>query len=490
MNIGKIYENYGSYLVEQGTISDDLDARLVQYLEVDEIRKAVTDLVNSTKDGDSDNTEMTKKDNKFIQEGDILQIEVDKTDKDDPKVTASIKNIEKTSSNIDFNTASYFVHKAISGIGTDEELVAAVGTAISKLSYEDGLDGSEYFDKLADAYTSKYGETLTDALEGDFSGNAEVVALSIYRREIEESVMRGIDIENIIADIGLSIGTLGAGHIFKGAKTIGTASKNIAKATAKGAKPLTKGIKGMVSRLPGFKSLNKAKKLSAIKSNVKVGDTVSSVTKKGVNAGKSQKYVIKEINDKGIVGNLVDKSGKVNPLPIRKNFGEFVSEVNPKLANKILTSAGVEPNLALAGLAGKKLAEVNGTSNTENFAEIMGWYSTVTADPEAFMDTIRGEEMSSLAQRMHDLSDGVTTMGDELSMALIVTSLSPGNIKKLNDEYAKLSTDDNTMLDDLQYESSYFGSIDSDVTDLISIYVKGFLGNEPQVNNIYNKIKK
>lgn len=487
MDIRKIYENYGSYLVEQEVISKDLNDRLVQYLEVDDIISAVVKATNDTPEGEKNTVKLDRNDYKFIQKGDSLSLEIDKTNSDDYKVVATVTNLDKTSSNINFNSASYFIHKAIDGVGTDETLVAAVATALTKISYEDGIDGKEYFDQLDDEYTGRYGESLTDAIEGDFSGNAEVLALNMFKREIEDSALRGIDIENILVDIGLSIGTFGAGGVIgKVAKTTGTASRGMARVAARGAKPITKGIKGMISRLPGFSKLSKAKKLSAIKSNVKVGEQIIHTTKRGKNAGTANKYTVKALTEDGIVLT----GGPMGKGSFTVKLTEFVEGSTPKLANKILNSSKVESNLALAGLAGKKLAEVKSPNAAENFAEIMGWYSTVTADPESFINTIRGEEMSSLAQRMHDLADGVTTMGDELSMALIVTSLRPDDVKKLNDEYAKLSTDGNTMLDDLQYESSYFGSIDSDVTDLITVYVKGILGNEPQVNSIYSKIKK
>ena len=74
MDIKKLYESYGTYVVEQkGVISKDVSARLLQYLEVDEIRQMVTDAVNDTEDGKKQNGEITNQDAKFINGDDILK---------------------------------------------------------------------------------------------------------------------------------------------------------------------------------------------------------------------------------------------------------------------------------------------------------------------------------------------------------------------------------------------------------------------------------
>ena len=39
-------------------------------------------------------------------------------------------------------------------------------------------------------------------------------------------------------------------------------------------------------------------------------------------------------------------------------------------------------------------------------------------------------------------------------------------------------------------ESSYFGMIDSDLTTLISTYVKGILNQDAAVNSMYSKLKE
>lgn len=480
MDINKIYNNYGTYIVEQGVIAKDINSRLLQYLEDDDIRQKITDLTNELKDGNTSSGTLTNQQFKFIDKKDTLAYEIDKKNPDDHKVTVYIKNIEQTSTKIDFNAAAYLVHQAVDGMGTDEETIAAVGTALSKISYEDGQDSSKYFDMLDEKYTGAYGESLTDAIEGDLSGNAEVIALSIYRRKIEDSVLRGIDIENVIADLGLTISTFGGwGAVAKAARLGGTAGK-----VSKALKPVTTGIKGMISRLPGFSKLSSAAKLGKVSNSYKVGQTVTYTSGKGNTAN----CVIKSIGSDGVT--MTGKfGGSKNPITFTKNFDDFVKGLPPKEANKVLS--GINNNKALLTLTGKKLAEAGAdNANTTNFAEIMGWYSTVTANPEKFTETIQGEEMSSLARRMHDLSNGVTTMGDELSMALIVTSLRPDAVKKLNAEYAKLSTNGKTMLQDLESETAYFGVIDTDATTLIRIYVKGMLGGDPKVNSTYSKLKK
>lgn len=486
MNINRLYENYGTYIVEQGVISKQIDSRLIQYLEEDDIRQKLTDLTNKLEDGKDLKGVFTNSNFKIINKTDTLAYEISKKDTSNHKITVYIKNIEQTSSKIDYSTGAYMLHSAISGPGTDELAVAAIGTALSKISFEDGQDSSEYFDILDKEYLSKYNESLIDAIEGDFSGNAEVVALSIFRRKIADSKLRGIDIENILIDIGLTISTFNPGTAV--ALKAGRIATNVGRSASKVVRPITSGIKGMISRLPGFSKLTPAVKASAISKNVKVGDTITHITRTGKNAGKPAQYTVKEVTKDGVVltGGSVGKGSFSVP------FDDFVKGSSPKLANSILNSVnGLTNNKALLTLTGKKLSEMGESdSNSANFFEVMGWYSTVSANPESFIAAVGGEEMSSLAQRMHDLSDGITTMGDELSMALIVTSLRPDMVKKLNDEYQKISTDGKTMLQDLEYETAYFGAFDSDVTELITTYVKGMLGSDASVTSMYSKLKK
>jgi len=480
MDIKKLYESYGTYVVEQkGVISKDVSARLLQYLDVDEIRQIVTDATNDTEDGEKQNGEITKQEAKFINGDDILKFEIDKTDMSDVKVTAFVYNPEKTSVKIDFETAAFFLHDAIDGVGTDEKLVAQVGTAMALLSSEDGADTGEYFNKLDQQYISAYGESITDAITGDFDGNGEALALNIFRRKIEKSIMRGTNMTTILTDIGLTVASVGVGSAaFKSARTTVMASRAISKI-----KPLGTGIKAMISGLPGFSKLTKASKAAAIGKNVKVGQTVAHTTRTGKNAGDVGKYTVKAVTSEGVTLT----GGKVGSGEFFVTSANFVKGSPPKLANKILTSAKVPRNAALATLAAKKVNDVGAGAT---FTEIMGWYDTITADPESFIQSIEGQGLKGLAMKMKNLADGITSRGDELAMALIVTSLKPLAVKKLNDEYQKISKDGSSMLKDLEYESSYFGMIDSDLTDLISIYVKGVLKQDAEVTNMYNKLKK
>jgi hypothetical protein len=417
MDIKKLYESYGTYVVEQkGVISKDVSARLLQYLEVDEIRQMVTDLVNDTEDGEKQNGEITKQDAKFINGDDVLKFEIDKTDMSDIKVTSFVYNPEASSVRIDFETAAFFLHDAIDGVGTDEDLVAQVGTAMALLSDEDGADTGEYFNKLDQQYISTYGESITDAINGDFKGNAEALALNIFRRNIEESTARGTDLAMILIDTGMMIGSFGGySAAARGMRLSASAGKAVTKF-----KSLGTGIKAMVSGLPGFSKLTKAAKAAAIGKNVKVGQTVShSITKAGVNAGKSIKCEIMYIKN-GKVGlkpleKVAGKNGKlVLPPTFSKNLTSFVKGSPPKLANKILTAAKVPRNAALAALAAKKLSDI-GPGAT--FTEMMGWYSSLTTDPETFIQSIEGQGLKSLAMKMHNLADGITRTGDELAIA-------------------------------------------------------------------------
>ena len=101
----------------------------------------------------------------------------------------------------------------------------------------------------------------------------------------------------------------------------------------------------------------------------------------------------------------------------------------PGNAKKIAAAASVGTRLDTAG-------------SSTNFAEIMGWYDTLTADPESYVEDVKTEGSDKLAETLLMLKDGSgifgnTTDQEELQIALILTSINSETARKVETEYQR-----------------------------------------------------
>ena len=104
--------------------------------------------------------------------------------------------------------------------GTDEDKLGALAGAIYRIGYERNADIPELFKALGTAYEKTYGESLMDAVEGDFSGSSEVLARSVYGATVtdgEISAAMGVDfLESLVVDVAIGLCTFGIGAAAKG----------------------------------------------------------------------------------------------------------------------------------------------------------------------------------------------------------------------------------------------------------------------------------
>ena len=474
----EIYKN--RKLNEQtAVVSKDYDERLKGYLDNEDFLEVLSDAFKGLDNGEVTTLkDLAIEGKKYgILPGDVIHVEVNKEDENNPKFTMYVIDDAYVFDGVNMTTAASLFNQStkeggvigtvgnylgsLVGLGdpgddgTDEEKLIGVAGALGAIAAEKRLDPKAYFDALA----NKVGG-ITGKLETEFSGRAEATALNLFRRDISASWARGTNLASILGDIALTVGTLGIGTIGSAALKGGAAATRIASKATKAAnatkvgskivkvgdKVLT-GVKGVVSRIPGWKKLAGSTKITHLGQHVKVGQTIMHTSVKGV---KGPAKILKTSPTKGVFMKSTEGPGKNLPGFWTKT-DDFLLQIDPGLANKILNTAGVGSTAAAVALAGKKAGDLgdatgDSVSNTGFFgsaAEVMGWYDSTTADPSSFIAGVMDSDSESLAQMLVDLKNGTgfwgnTTDNEELQIALIITSLSPKGAKEVDEEYRQI----------------------------------------------------
>ena len=488
------YKNYGTYLAEQvGVISDELDPRLKGYLENDDFLEMIMPEFENTPDGETKEIQITDKQQFGIIEDDKVFLKVNKSDPKNPMFNMWIMNDEYIYGDIDFDLLATIIHNAADqgsvigyvgnfigslfgagdagDAGTDEDTIVAAAAALHQLAHEKSVDAMLYFDRLDDVYSSKYGESLKDMLETEFSGRAEVSALQAYRREITPSVLRGMNPLMILGDIALTVVTLGGSSAFM-AGVRGTAgaaqAANIAGKTtkagaalARGSMAIGKGV-GYMAKVTRFgkllAKLPMAERLAALsKGGITVGKEfvwVGTTGKKTTGIAKIVKYT--EGADHAFVkfartGQKFKATGPGTKTSIAKIF----QNLNKPTQKAVATAGNLAPAAVIAAMHSEGGTEAApDASMGGKAAEVMGWYDTQTADPRAYIQAQKGAAATGLAEIIFDLKKGGglfgnTTNQEELLMALTVLSLDGEGAKEVQAAYKRLDgTNVYAVLDD------------------------------------------
>jgi hypothetical protein len=468
-------------LNERGAVvSDDLRVRLKDYLDNEDFLEELSVKLAGLEDGETTDSSVLQIDTKewgFIGD-DVLHIKADMSDPNSPKYEMYLTNAEFTFGDVDISLAAKILHQStkdpvVGGVigkvgnyigsifgqgdpgddGTDEEKLIGVAAALASIAKDKHLDPKIYFDALDKEYKGKYGESLEDILETEFSGRAEAIALNVFRRTISSSTSRGVNLGSILLDIGLTIATFGGSTAAQAsvkatsaATRLATKSKAIMNATrlGRGVVSFTKGVGGVISRLPGFSKLAKSVQATHLGKEIKVGMEVSYKDGKTMSAHK-----VLGISEAGV--QLQHLKGTKAIFTTASS--DFLLSVSPGLANKVLTAAKITPTKAGMLLATKKAAEVGNNLGAETsaagatgwgtFTEVMGWYDTLAADPQAYIDSVKLQGEAELAEAIYDLKEGTgfwgnTTNQEELAMALIITSMTSEAAVRVKEEYTKL----------------------------------------------------
>ena len=479
------YRNYGTYLVEQAAVvSDELDPRLKGYLENDSFLEHIMPELDSTPDGETKEIVIVNKNEFGILDEDKIYLKVDKSNPKSPIFNMWIMNDEFIYGDIDFDLLSTIINNAADqgtafgyvgnligslfgagdagDSGTDEDTIVAACAALHQLAHEKSIDAMLYFNKLEEIYAGKYGESLKDMLETEFSGRAEVSALQAFRREITPSVLRGMNPLTILGDVALTVVTLGGSSAFmaglRGATSAATVAKVSGKTTraglalARGSAAIGKGVAtiGNITRISKlFHKLSSTARLAALG---KAGITTGKSFQWSSAAGKTGSAVI--TGSKGAQYALVSYG---TGAPIATLWSTLFTQFLPKTQTAIATAGKLAAPATIAAMH----SEAGGGDSAPEAslvgkgAEVMGWYDTQTADPRAFLQAQKGAAASGLAELIFDLKKGSglfgnTTNQEELLMALTVLSLDGKGAQEVQAAYKKLDGEMNVyaVLDD------------------------------------------
>jgi hypothetical protein len=468
MNEDILYKQYANvkYLTEQiAVVSDDMNVRLKQYLSNEKLLEKLAQVFKQLQNGEiSTLKQLQISPSDFdILTDDVINVKCDLTDSKNPKYTMWVLNDEFIFGDVDMALAAKKLWQSgqegnvVTGLlnavgsafgigdagdaGTNEKELVAIAAAICSIADEKAIDPLPYFDKLSIEFSKMGKGSLVDFLETEFGGNSECVALNTFRQPISDSMTRGVNLGQFIVDVGITIFSAGIGTALskggKVAKVGGKAAPVLTKTAA-----VTKGVTATGKIAKAAASMKTA--WTALSNSVKVARL-----NKLAKAGTPLTYVMANGN-------------KVTRVIKSAKGGQIVwantTKIGPSVANVVMNGGATLAPASLALLVpstAKKLAIGTGlgvsthaeTSKVDladfNPLEIMGWYDHVTANPNAYLQTIEDSSAANIADMIWSLSKGSgiwgnTTDRDELKLALIITSLKPGVARDVQAEFKKL----------------------------------------------------
>lgn len=315
--------------------------------------------------------------------------------------------------------------------GTDEDKLGALAGAIYRIGYEKNANIPEIFKALGNAYQSAYGESMMDAVMGDFSGTPEVLARAVYGDTITEQDIAtgmGVDfLQSLVVDVAIGLATFGVGAAAKGLITGARAVR------AAGAINKLKG--GFTAFRSGAAAATGSAEATGVAAQGAVN--VSSLAKDAANFNQAQKGFA-----------AITKAGK-------------------KAVDYAKIGAGAG---ALTAVGGGVSAFASGAEPVpaQNF----------TAEDAAFQ----------FCTQIRELAKGYTDGGDELQITFMITSLSPQTAAVVQQVWSKNFGEDGDF-----YEYCVASEISGDMLSLCNGYWAGITGKGPlaqQVNKISQDMQK
>jgi hypothetical protein len=314
--------------------------------------------------------------------------------------------------------------------GTDEDKLGALAGAIYRIGYEKGADVPTIFKALGDAYQGAYGESLMDAVKGDFSGTPEVLARAVYGDTVTEADIAtgmGVDfLQSLVVDVAIGLCTFGVGAAAKGLIT--------------GARAVR--AAGAVNKLKGG--------FTAFRSGA-TATTGAQATGVGVQGAAN-------------VSRLA--AGATNFNAAQSGFSTLTAAgKSAQVGAKI--GAGVGAGMAVGG----------GLSAAASGADVVP-AQNFTAEDAAF----------AFCTQIRELAKGYTDGGDELQITFMITSLSPQTAVILQNVWSKNFGEDGDF-----YEYCVASEISGDMLSLCNGYWAGITGKGPlagQVDKISQDMQK
>lgn len=472
-NLPEWYSNYGSFMInEQNNVPPQLQDRLKEYLNNDSVLGELVKAANSLEHLGNINLELDPITH-GVDPGDTIIIEVHKLDTELNKswVMATIENEGMIIGDIDIDVAAGIINEAIAGLGTDEEAFSAVCAAIHKDAADRGVKADVIFKALSRRYNEMFDETLKDAIEGDYSGRAEVTSLIIAGQEVEPSFWRGFNPLAILGDVALLfipvVGWAGLAAKYgitavKGtSKTIGLTSRATKIADrARNLKLAAKSSKAgqVASRGAVFNHIKKAVNAKWLRINST--SKIKAIQKAGINKGSKIPWT-STVGNKGTaeVVEFLPKTGMVNLKHTTKGgkviFKEskldtFLAQASVEHSTKVAKAAGIitrnQELLGKVAVIGGRAAERGGVpggpSGLETAGEFMGYYDTATADPNAEYDSYKDQSAGELATGIRKSAKGWTSNSEELSISLMILALEKDGAVALASKWNQMHPED------------------------------------------------
>jgi hypothetical protein len=314
--------------------------------------------------------------------------------------------------------------------GTDEDKLGALAGAIYRIGYEKGADVPTIFKALGDAYQGAYGESLMDAVKGDFSGTPEVLARAVYGDTVTEQDIAtgmGVDfLQSLVLDVAIGLCTFGVGAAAKGLIT--------------GARAVR--AAGAVNKLKGG--------FTAFRSGA-MARTGAEATGVGVQGAANVSRLAAGANDFRAA---------------QSGFSTLTAAGNSaQVGGKI--GAGVGAGMGVGG----------GISAAASGAEAVP-AQNFTAEDAAF----------AFCTQIRELAKGYTDGGDELQITFMITSLSPQTAVIVQNVWSKNFGEDGDF-----YEYNVASEISGDMLSLCNGYWAGITGKGPlagQVDKISQDMQK
>ena len=322
--------------------------------------------------------------------------------------------------------------------GTDEDKLGALAGAIYRIGYEKGADVPTIFKALGDAYQGAYGESLMDAVKGDFSGTPEVLARAVYGDTVTEADIAtgmGVDfLQSLVVDVAIGLCTFGVGAAAKGLIT--------------GARAVR--AAGAVNKLKG-----------------------------GFTAFRSGARATPAAQAANATGNLTTGVGVVGGSNVM-TLGKGAKDVHAAASGfSSITAAGNSARIGsqIGAGVGAGMAVGGGISAAASGAEAVP-AQNFTAEDAAF----------AFCTQIRELAKGYTDGGDELQITFMITSLSPQTAVILQNVWSKNFGEDGDF-----YEYCVASEISGDMLSLCNGYWAGITGKGPlagQVDKISQDMQK
>lgn len=369
--------------------------------------------------------------------------------------------------------------------GTDEEKMASVAGAIYAYCYDKKAPAKEVLLAIGARYQERFGTSLLDMVDGEFTGSPDVFARGLFGAQLTESDVSkalGVDaLQSLLVDLTIAAGTYaltaftggGAaptavastarlGSAFKNIATLGRAGaevRNLKTAVTAGEEALT--AAKLLNGANKLKNVGNAISLSAEEVNVLKGvknfssiEKFLTTTRGGAMSLNGERMAAEMAKDSSTFFQSLKELAKVAPQAVK----QALSKLDPKTAAMIAGGASV-----VVDAIPDAVAAFNGGEPT-------------SAGASGQMDDTK---LTELCDALHKEAKGYTGGDGELKIAFAMLSLTPDVWQRLNAIWNKNYGEEGTL-----YDYCVSSELSGDLAVLVDGYLGGIGGVGPLANSV------